>query len=131
MPDLAHQFGGDLSLSLTGNLSLASGTTLTRQRLLRRLLTNPGDYIWHPDYGAGLGRFVGRPADLDVPVITSLVRQQCALEDTVASVPEPTVQVSVDPLGVVGLRVAYVDATTGDAAVLSFAYDADGSLTVT
>ena len=130
MPDLSHQWGGDLVLSLSGGLGLSSGTTLTRQRLLRRLLTNPGDYIWHLDYGAGLGRFIGRPADLDAQVIAALVREQCALESTIARVPEPTVSISVQPTGSVGLRISYVDAESAAPAVLAFDYAPDGSVTV-
>ena len=61
MPDLAHEFGADLQAGPTGDLALADGAALGRQRVLRRLLTNPGDYIWHPTYGAGLARFVGHP----------------------------------------------------------------------
>ena len=41
----------------------ASGDLLTTDdptnRILRRLLTNPGDYLWHPDYGAGLPSRIG------------------------------------------------------------------------
>ena len=44
----------------TGDLA-GDGAALTQQRVLRRLLTNPGDYIWQLGYGAGLGQFVGRP----------------------------------------------------------------------
>jgi phage baseplate assembly protein W len=131
MPDIFHQWGGDLSLSLTGGIALADGTTLTRQRLLRRLMTNPGDYIWHPDYGAGLGRFVGRPADINANLIASLVRQQCALESTIARVPEPSVTIRVDPSGTVGLRIAYVDAATAAPQTLSFDYDPSGAVTET
>ena len=130
MPDLGHLWGGDLQLSPSGGLALVDGATLTRQCLLRRLLTNPGDYVWHPDYGAGLGRFVGRPADLDAPLIAAIVRQQCALEEAVAKTPEPTVRLSVEPSGSVGLRISYVDAETGAAQVLAFDYAPDGSVTL-
>ena len=46
MPDLAHQFGADLVAGATGDLAVVDGPALGRQRVLRRLLTNPGDYIW-------------------------------------------------------------------------------------
>ena len=43
MVDLALQFGGDLAVGPTGDLELADGSVLTQQRVLRRLLTNPGE----------------------------------------------------------------------------------------
>ena len=49
MPDLSHEFGADLLAGPTGDLAVAAGAGLGRQRVLRRLLTNPGDYIWQPD----------------------------------------------------------------------------------
>ena len=60
MADISHTFGADLSLSATGDLLCVTGDTLTQQRVLRRLLTNAGDYIWQlclrrrarPDGGA-------------------------------------------------------------------------------
>lgn len=54
MPDLSHQWGSDLLIGPTGDLATASGTELGQQRVLRRLLTNASDYIWHLGYGAGL-----------------------------------------------------------------------------
>ena len=61
MQDAALIWGGDLGAGNTGDIALASGTILGQQRILRRLLTNPGDYIWHTEYGAGLAQFVGSP----------------------------------------------------------------------
>ena len=49
LADLNHYIGGDLSASNTGDLSSAPGLLRSQQRILRRLLTNPGDYIFHPD----------------------------------------------------------------------------------
>ena len=64
MPDLFHQYGGDLLLGPSGDLASVDATLLGQQRVLRRLLTNPGDYLWNPAYGAGLGQFVGQPASV-------------------------------------------------------------------
>ena len=33
-------------ISSSGDISVVSGPLLGQQRVLRRLLTNPGDYIW-------------------------------------------------------------------------------------
>ena len=41
--DLSQYVGGDLSPSGTGDLQAANGTLRGQQRVLRRLLMNPGD----------------------------------------------------------------------------------------
>ena len=50
-------------------------------------MTNPGDYIWNPDYGAGLAQFVGRPVGM--ASVEAVIRTQMALEAAVAAIPEP------------------------------------------
>ena len=55
----ASTWSGDLSLGPTGDLETNSLQEEVKQRVIRRLFTNPGDYIWHPGYGAGIGRAVG------------------------------------------------------------------------
>src|SRR5260370_37518584 len=45
----------------TGSLTPSSATVEGEQRVLRRLLTSPGSYIWHLEYGAGLPAYVGQP----------------------------------------------------------------------
>lgn len=126
MPDLAHQWGSDLSLSPTGDLALADGADLTRQRLLRRLLTNPGDYIWHLDYGAGLPAFVGQPGN--PPGIESLVRGQTLQEPGVATAPQPMISVApilgAGPTGGLSLSLRYADAATDSTQSLSFSVEA-------
>ena len=61
--DLAHWFGQDLNVAASGDLLTVDGTAKGQQRVLRRLLTNPGDYIWEPTYGAGLASKIGQPFD--------------------------------------------------------------------
>jgi len=122
MPDLFHQWGSDLSLSPTGDLALANGPDLTRQRVLRRLLTNQGDYIWQLDYGAGLPGFVGQPAN---PAgIAALVRGQIFQEPSVAQTPEPVINVSPvlgsGPTGGLALALRYADAASDATQSLSF-----------
>ncbi|PXX42207.1 hypothetical protein [Aquitalea magnusonii] len=117
MNDLYHFIGGDLSTSPTGDLMPVTGVDKGRQRILRRLMTNPGDYIHHPDYGAGLGRFVGDV--VDVPGITALIRSQLAMEAAVAR--KPAAQVDVTPINNgVSVQISYIDAPTGTPAVLAF-----------
>lgn len=115
MADVAHGFGGDLCLSPNGDLALADGPLLTQQRALRRLLTNPGDYIWDVNYGAGLGNMVGQP--VFAARITAIVRQQMFQEATVARSPPPVVSTipAQDGSGLVEAAISYVDLTDGTA----------------
>ena len=118
MPDLSHEFGADLLAGPTGDLAVAQGSVQGRQRVLRRLLTNPGDYIWQPEYGAGLGRFVGSPAAPER--IRAVVRSQIFREPAVARSPEPVVEVRADDQGRVFVAIRYADAASGETQSLGF-----------
>ena len=111
MPDISHVFGADLTFGPTGDLARVDGSELTTQRALRRLLTNPLDSLWQPEYGAGLPAMVGHPAE---PLrITAIVRRQLAMEEAIAAVPPPTVTVDGSPDGTVTARISYTDAPSG------------------
>ncbi|MCW3477645.1 hypothetical protein [Limobrevibacterium gyesilva] len=118
MADAWHQFGADLVVGATGDLAAADGPVLGQQRVLRRLLTNPGDYIWAPAYGAGLARFVGSPAS--AAQIRAVVRSQIFKEAAVARAPEPVIDVERDTAGTVYVHIRYADAASGATQVLSF-----------
>ena len=90
--DLFNYFGSDLSTSHTGDLLLVDGITLSQQRILRRLLTNPGDYIFDLTYGAGLPSFIGIPLSQSVYAqITGLITSQMYLETSVQQNPPPII----------------------------------------
>lgn len=117
MSDVAHYFSSDLGLGATGGLQVAEGSLLSQQRILRRLLTNPGDYIWEPGYGAGLPRFIGQK--LDLTALTALIRSQMYLEGSVQQQPEP--QIELTPiLNGIFVRIVYVEAQTGRTETLAF-----------
>ena len=118
MPDIALQFGGDLSIGPTGDILLASGSVLTEQRVLRRLLTNPGDYIWQLNYGGGLGQFVGSPGASSA--IAGVARSQLLLEAAVAVAPAPVIGVNSGSDGTVDLSLNYSDAVNGQTSLLTF-----------
>jgi phage baseplate assembly protein W len=118
LPDIWHQFGSDLLSSPAGDLATASGVMLGQQRVLRRLLTNPGDYIWQLDYGAGLAQFIGQ--SVDVARIQGVIRSQIFLESAVARSPEPQITVQASATGQVYVNVIYTDAPSGQPQVLSF-----------
>jgi hypothetical protein len=116
MTDIAHTFGQDLAFGPTGDLLIADVPDVTTQRVLRRLLTNQGDYLWQLQYGAGLPSLVGQPARVNE--IHGLIRGQMLQEAGVAQNPAPTVTVSSSPNGTVFANVTYADADTGSTQVV-------------
>jgi phage baseplate assembly protein W len=118
MADLSLQFGGDLAVGQTGDLLLADGSALTQQRVLLRLLTNPGDYIWQLGYGAGLGQYIGQPGA--PAAITGVTRAQMLLEPSVAKTPAPVINTTVGDDGTVALSLNYADAANGQTSLLTF-----------
>ena len=112
MVDIHHDWGLDLTLGPNGDLGLTATDEMIRQRVLRRLLTSPGDYIWSPSYGAGLAAAVGRPTD--PRTIEARVRLQLRLERAVAIDPPPVIRAQVLP-GQSGcmLQVGYHNANSG------------------
>ena len=112
MPDASLTWGGDLAPGPTGDLASISGPALGRQRVLRRLLTNPGDYVWQSDYGAGLARFIGQPASH--AAIRAAIRAQIFREPAVARQPEPVIDIASGPPGTLSITVSYVDAGSAE-----------------
>ncbi len=119
--DIFHLWGNDLLPGPTGDLALADHSQRGQQRVLRRLLTSPGDYLWQPDYGAGLARFIGQPGN--AAQIRAVIRGQVFKEDAVARTPEPVIDVEFSPAGAIGtvyVQIRYVDAPSGETQLLSF-----------
>ena len=117
MADANHTFGADLVLAAGGDLSTVTGIPYSEQRVLRRLMTNPGEYLWDPTYGAGLPGFIGQP--INAGQVTAIVQAQLALEDSVAASPAPVVTVTPIADGLF-LEISFTEATTGQPTVLSF-----------
>lgn len=115
--DLFHWVDNDLSITPTGDIATVDDLLKGQQRIVRRLLTNPSDYLWHPDYGAGLHMFIGDLLHADV--IEAVTRYQIAQESQVAR--DPQAQVIVTPIfGGVHERILYTDADSGNPVTLSF-----------
>lgn len=117
MNDLSHYYGSDIAVSPTGDLAPIDGTVRGQQRILRRLLTNPGDYLWHPTYGAGLPQYIGQP--LDAPKLQALIVGQMRMEDCVAQSPEPVITIGQIPAGI-AVDIQYRDASSNTTQLLSF-----------
>lgn len=119
--DVAHDWGGDLQLSQTGDLARCITTVRSKQHVLRRLLTSPGDYLVHTEYGAGLPLYVG--SNLDLAKVTANIRGQMGLEASVAQSPEPAVSLTAIPQGL-SADIGYTVAPEKIPAVLSFSVSA-------
>ena len=118
MPDLTHFWGNDLSWSSTGDLAVTNAPSLTQQRVLRRLLTTPGEYVWSLDYGAGLAAFVGQPGA--AIAITAAIRGQIFKETAVAQSPAPVIDLVPDQAGSLYVNIRYADAVTGTTETIAF-----------
>ncbi len=117
--DIDHDWGGDLSVGPTGDLMIAPLDQVSRQRVIRRLLTASHSYLWHPDYGAGLGRYVG--ATVIPREIEAIVRHELMSETSIASSPPPVIAVAdVPPIGsgALLLNISYRDAWLGSSLTL-------------
>ena len=117
MADLSHVCGSDLAAGPTGDLAVASGDAETQQRIIRRLSSNAGDYLWHLLYGAGLPAQVG--ATINQAAITNIVRSQIFAEKSVAQVPAPVISVTAQANGAT-LNIQYTSAETGIPQTLNF-----------
>lgn len=104
-------------VSANGDLLLVDSVDLSNQRILRRLLTNPGDYIWHPDYGAGLPAMIGMPVDVDT--VKAIITAQIFLEATVMRTPPPVITVQPFPNGIF-VEIDYTETDSGLRTTLSF-----------
>lgn len=121
LSDVGHYWGSDTRLSATGGLDRSAGAQRSKERVLRRLLTNPGDCIFHPDYGAGLPQRVG--SNVNAAEIKALVRTQMRLEPSVARNPEPAITVREIPNGV-SLSIAYTSMPDKQPVALTFSVSA-------
>jgi hypothetical protein len=118
MADLDLQWKGDMAFDPTGDLLLADGDDMVRQRIERRLFTGIQAYIFHQEYGAGLPDRIGRVAR--ARDIQSLVAANIALETSVSPVPVPVTTVDETTPGLFVIGIVYTDAATGTSVSLNF-----------
>jgi hypothetical protein len=111
MSELEHSFGNDLTLTAAGDLALVTGVQEGQERVLRRLLTNPGANIWQLNYGGGLGQIVGTTTATQT--IQALIFGQMQLENVVDQTVPPSVAVIQNPDGSTLAAIQYTDANTG------------------
>lgn len=120
MADLYLDWNSDLQLTPGGDLKLVDGPDLTRQRIIRRLLTPVRGYLWHLEYGAGIPQKIGNVGT--TTTIGALIRANISIEPSVASYPVPqiSVQQGTAAPGLFLIRIGYFDAVLGRQATLSF-----------
>jgi hypothetical protein len=116
MTEIAHIYGNDLSFSPAGDLAVVDGTEEGRQRVIRRVLTEPGNYIWDTQYGGGVPAMIGTA--ILTRRIEAAVRSQMFREQAVSQIPPPVVKVTQPYINTVQIDVKYQDAATGDPVLL-------------
>ena len=129
MPDINQLWSADIVVSSSGDLATIDGNTLTLQRIIRRLMTRGyqaqgvnlpaevGEYIFHPEYGAGVEQRVG--GALDINVIRSVINRQLFKEQTVAKTPPPVITLTPFLNGVT-VSILYYNTASGQQQLLSF-----------
>jgi hypothetical protein len=118
--DAYHDFGTDLVAGANGDLLSATGDQETSQRVIRRLYTPQGGYLWNLVYGAGLPQRVGETLTPDqYNGIVADILAACAQEPAIAQVPAPVVTLTPINNGLSG-SIAYTDAATKTPQVIYF-----------
>lgn len=124
MADLFQWYGDDFQVAVNGDLLSVSGAVWTQQRIVRRLLTPPNTYLFHPNYGAGLGRFIGQNLSSDLyQEIKNIIITQILLEAAVAKNPRPIVTLSTQLIlenTVLNVSIEYYDLEQQETVYLSF-----------
>lgn len=122
MADIAHQFGQDIGFGASGDLQLVGGSPASVQSIIRRLLTNQFDYVWHTDYGTGIGAYIGQT--LDDGALQGAIEAQMLNEASVSQDPAPVVVVTPGTNGSVFVAIDYADDVTGQPQSIQFTVSA-------
>lgn len=94
--DLYQYYGNDLQITSSGDLFVADLAILSQQRVIRRLSTPNGGFIWDTSYGAGIPGYIGEQLSSDnFDSIKSLILSNILLENTVSPNPEPQIFLNV------------------------------------
>ena len=114
--DIDHYYGGDVSFA-NGDLVTSDVDIETQQKIIRALLTNDGDYLWH-SYGVGVGACVGDTSNKLSQLKGVCIAQVQSVEGVASSpIPSVTFQMTGNVLTTV---ITYTDATTGTIKSFSF-----------
>lgn len=124
MGGLSLDINGDIDISPSGGIATADGDVYSRQRVIRRLVTNmrvvqddgsilDPDYVYDTTYGTRLGRAVGAaPTQSDLDLIEQSVRTALAAEDTVLQSSPPVINFTIVSDGI-RVAISYTAAQSG------------------
>ena len=118
---LAHWYGNDILLAPSGSVAIVGAVDRVSQRILRVLLTGAQDYLWHPTYGIGAGKYVG--AALSPAVLATLkakFRGQILTDPDVGTSPLPSITFDTSQPTLLGVMIQYTYRPTGQLQTLSF-----------
>ncbi len=120
MPDLYLDWKDDFQLTAGGDLRLSTDDESARQRIIRRLFTAVRGYVWHVEYGAGLIQRIGNVAT--VANIAAICRAQLKLEQAVAQVPIPSINVRESTVnqGLFIISISYTSSKSNKTVALKF-----------
>lgn len=99
--------GADLVTTPAGDFAIVEGDEALRQALIRRVITNPGEYAVLPGYGAGARSYVKERNTRAIrDELVERIRAQAILEPRVERVAEVSVETTEDGEGLkINLRV--------------------------
>lgn len=109
---LAERFGvdfvfdGDFHETAAGDLTLTTGLEGFRAVFTRALVTEPGELHWAPEYGIGIGSFVGRRASAaNVSELRNRIRSSLLANQDVDAIDKLEVHANADGSVEIDLRV--------------------------
>lgn len=86
-------FNGDLQITASSDYADIQGMAALKQAIRCRLLTSPGEYAIHPEYGCGLRQFVKKRAtQSDRDALRQIIIDQLSQEERIQNVEEVTVE---------------------------------------
>lgn len=85
-------FTDDIQVNGSGDYATLSGLDALRQAIRIRLLTTPGEYAIHPEFGCGLRQFCKKRAtQSDRDALRQIIIDQLSEEERIQNVEEVTV----------------------------------------
>ncbi len=86
-------FTDDLQVTADGDYAQVEGLAALRQAIRIRLITTPGEYAIHPDFGCGLRQFVKkRSTQSDRDALRQRVIDQLSQEERIQNVEDVSVE---------------------------------------
>ena len=80
-------FTDDLQLTSSGDYATVEGLDALRQSIRNRLLTNPGEYAVHPEYGCGLRAFCKkRGTQSEIDALRQTIIDQLSQDDRIQKI---------------------------------------------